>query len=830
MRKLLLIILLLCSFALADDFTSDLLPTTTNFLDFGTQDLQWRNAWGDGVLDWDTITDGTFSTTAGVGTGLVSLTDGSASWLSSNLFGFGSISGTTLTDTVLSINSGSISNAVNGTFSGTITGGILTDGTTTITGGNYTGVGNLTGSDIDISAGTGSFTGSGTSTFGQIIDSGLTPSLGVYTDVSSQLTSTAPSSGVLGYWSRAGTTISTANAGDDLLMGGDIGMGRFDITNLGNLTISDGVITQSWNNGTPGALICALSLTHEVSPATPAINTAVAIDFNIEADDGVIQTGAIDSTIKNVGSGTEISDLDLWVLTGGTLTKYLTIDGSAGEIVLNQDIRIKSGSITSDSGIVNFGATDVSIDGTGSVAGVAIRQGADSLGLQINGFDDRSGDNATLNIDVSGRTHLLASGLLFFGGQGTDVGFVGSTSFSYLNDKSCQFGSSSSTNSSFRHSTSQTNDSLLLTLSPPSNGSDSLVIVDSANFNYQHPKQINPTIFLHSATNSTTEWISFTHDQTNGVIETGTGHVRFKSSIGLENFEELRFYDDGANYVGFKAPALTANQIWTLPTADGDPGAVLTTDGAGVTSWTDNASEKTWAFMSRDASSGTNYIGGFYKFGATDNDFNPVITFGTANVAYSAHFFLVQAAGAGGGTDTVVRVNGTTIDDQGNRVTGVNVDIIVDDAGAANTYYETTQKWIGQISIVVLSGPDLLMNYGFTKYWDNNNTDFKVVGVEATWLGAKADANPDIHLHHHKATGWTYNAGAEPTTPAEIGSMANDLGTEKQIAVAQEGAWKRDNFNTNIMGSTNEGTIIELTTTTNRTYAIGNFLVRVTPQ
>ncbi len=305
----------------------------------------------------------------------------------------------------------------------------------------------------------------------------------------------------------------------------------------------------------------------------------------------------------------------------------------------------------------------------------------------------------------------------------------------------------------------------------------------------------------------------------------------FLGDTTIVNGQELRLNDVGdSDHVGFKAPALTGTQIWTLPSADGDAGAVFTTDGAGVISWTDNASEKTWAFMSRDASSGTNYIGGFYRFGATDNDFNPSITFGTANVSYAAHFFLVQAAGASGGVDTVIRVTGTTIDDQGVRTAAVDVDITVDDAGAAGTYYETTQKWIGQITIAKQSGPDLLCNYGFAKYWDNNNTDFKVTGVEATWLGAKNDAAPDIQLHHHKATGWTYNAGSEPDPPTEIASMSTDHNTEIQIATAQEGAWKRDNLSTDIMGSASEGTIIELTTTTNRTYAIGNFLVRITPQ
>ncbi len=44
---------------------------------------------------------------------------------------------------------------------GTVDAATLTDGTTTITGGNYTGVGNITGTDVDISAGTGDYTSTG---------------------------------------------------------------------------------------------------------------------------------------------------------------------------------------------------------------------------------------------------------------------------------------------------------------------------------------------------------------------------------------------------------------------------------------------------------------------------------------------------------------------------------------------------------------------------------------------------------------------------------------------------------------------------------------------
>lgn len=56
--------------------------------------------------------------------------------------------------------------------------------------------------------------------------------------------------------------------------------------------------------------------------------------------------------------------------------------------------------------------------------------------------------------------------------------------------------------------------------------------------------------------------------------------------IGGSN-KELRFYE-AANYVGFEAPALTANQIWVLPSADGNQGEVIKTDGSGNLDWHPN--------------------------------------------------------------------------------------------------------------------------------------------------------------------------------------------------------------------------------------------------
>jgi hypothetical protein len=74
------------------------------------------------------------------------------------------------------------------------------------------------------------------------------------------------------------------------------------------------------------------------------------------------------------------------------------------------------------------------------------------------------------------------------------------------------------------------------------------------------------------------EKVTFTSDVTTG------GHL----SVGGSN-NELRFYE-GANYVGFEAPALSADKIWVLPAADGSSGQVLQTNGSGTLAFADAAS------------------------------------------------------------------------------------------------------------------------------------------------------------------------------------------------------------------------------------------------
>jgi len=77
-----------------------------------------------------------------------------------------------------------------------------------------------------------------------------------------------------------------------------------------------------------------------------------------------------------------------------------------------------------------------------------------------------------------------------------------------------------------------------------------------------------------------------------GASEAATEKVAISSAGNLNltaSNTELRFYE-GSNYVGFEAPALSADQIWVLPSADGSADQMLKTDGSGNLGWATTSS------------------------------------------------------------------------------------------------------------------------------------------------------------------------------------------------------------------------------------------------
>ena len=232
--------------------------------------------------------------------------------------------------------------------------------------------------------------------------------------------------------------------------------------------------------------------------------------------------------------------------------------------------------------------------------------------------------------------------------------------------------------------------------------------------------------------------------------------------------------------------------------------------------------DKFWSFSSPSGASGTFYWGGFYFNSGTASDFSGGPTFGTANASYAAHFYIVL--GAATVDELTLTVTGTSINDTATRTTSDTQNIVIPSGTAADTYYETKKKWIGQVTITVASGTAKICDYGFSKYWDANNNDFTVKGVEATWLGGANDVAPDIQLIHHKATGWTYT-GSGAIFPTALASMATDHDTEIQVRNNEDGAWKRSNLDTAIDGSGEEGILWAVTTTSNKSFEAGTLQV-----
>jgi len=76
---------------------------------------------------------------------------------------------------------------------------------------------------------------------------------------------------------------------------------------------------------------------------------------------------------------------------------------------------------------------------------------------------------------------------------------------------------------------------LQLTLS---NGVNTLIFAEDGDRikDFDHTNQTNPTMYIHSAIDpdtDNTQWLSLAHDQTNGVLATGTGNVRFDAMVDL---------------------------------------------------------------------------------------------------------------------------------------------------------------------------------------------------------------------------------------------------------------------------------------------------------
>ena len=261
------------------------------------------------------------------------------------------------------------------------------------------------------------------------------------------------------------------------------------------------------------------------------------------------------------------------------------------------------------------------------------------------------------------------------------------------------------------------------------------------------------------------------------------------------------------------AATATVTTNSTHVAGDGSDHGAVATNTVDIAALKVVISEASWAFKDPLGAGAVTCIGGYYSFGAADwTPSGGDQTFGDAVNSYAAHAAIVLG---GSSTDMVVRVSGTSTTDAGVREASATEDIDTS-GGSANDYFETTKKWIGTVTFHLQSGASVDCNYGYTKYWDHNNTALTVVGVEVLGVAAKNDASFDVELIHHKSTGWTYNAAAAPDPPVLIGMQA-DHGAEAGVRAGEPFAWKRANLAAEVAGDASEGLLFRVSTTSGAT-------------
>lgn len=233
---------------------------------------------------------------------------------------------------------------------------------------------------------------------------------------------------------------------------------------------------------------------------------------------------------------------------------------------------------------------------------------------------------------------------------------------------------------------------------------------------------------------------------------------------------------------------------------------------------------RSYTFISRAAATGINYIGGFYNAPASATTLNQAsnsFTYGTANVSYAAHFFIVASgAGTTNGSNLQMTVTGTSVSDDGSiNVSDSEVILLNGTTSVTNQYYETVKKWLGQVTVTLSSLSattySYTFNYGFAKYDDLGNKDFTIEDFEVTGLANTNDSDIDVQLLKHSDTGWIYSNSSFIPGSVIICSLKNDHTPNNHIVAGSQFAYKRTDISQFIEGADSEGFMVRVVTSVN---------------
>jgi hypothetical protein len=249
------------------------------------------------------------------------------------------------------------------------------------------------------------------------------------------------------------------------------------------------------------------------------------------------------------------TDSGLYVIGADNLGLALggskVVDYGAAAVEFAQPVVIPAGAVgtpslyptgDSDTGLYAIGADNLGIAIGGSklvdIGAAAINVAAD-IGMTGNKLDlsIANDDGEYIYSDADNSLKLYAGGNLVLGIANTQVAtFQGNVTM--LSNKVLSWGNALDASISWQTDGTY-QDRLVLGLDDATN---IFVIAEDGDkaFEHQHAAQANPTVFVHSANQSTTEFLGLTHDQTNGLITAGAGYIEMDAPGGVQ------LHDSGA--------------------------------------------------------------------------------------------------------------------------------------------------------------------------------------------------------------------------------------------------------------------------------------------